>query len=227
MNKTKELIIIGVGETAKLAYEYFYYDSGYKPIAFAADKAFLPEEKTLYDLPIYDIAEIESYFSPDKYDAFVAVSSNHMNRDRAGLYEQMKTKGYYLASYVSSEASVWKNAEIGENCFILSHAILQPFSQVGNDVYLWVKSNIGHRSIVKEHAFIASADIAGFSEVGKYCFLGAGSIIADYKKIADNNFIGMGAVVNRNTKPDSIYVGNPAKRLPVSVDEFFQIDKGK
>lgn len=34
----KEIVIVGVGETAEMAFEYFTNDSPYKVVAFAAEK---------------------------------------------------------------------------------------------------------------------------------------------------------------------------------------------
>ena len=44
MNKTKKLIIVGAGETANLAYEYFTFDSEYEVCAFSANKDYIKEK---------------------------------------------------------------------------------------------------------------------------------------------------------------------------------------
>ena len=36
MGKTKKLLIVGAGELAEIAYEYFTYDSRYEAIGFGA-----------------------------------------------------------------------------------------------------------------------------------------------------------------------------------------------
>ncbi len=37
MGKTRKLIIVGAGEFAEIAYEYFSYDSEYDVVAFAVE----------------------------------------------------------------------------------------------------------------------------------------------------------------------------------------------
>lgn len=133
--KNKKLVIIGLGETAALAYEYFTYDSDYKVVAFAANRQYI-NQSFYYDLPIIDLENIKEIYPPNQYQAFVAISSGHLNRDRMQVYYHMKTLGYTLASYVSSKAFVWHNVEIGDNCFILENNVLQPFVKIGNNVIL-------------------------------------------------------------------------------------------
>lgn len=55
----KKLVIVGIGETAKLAYEYFSYDSDYDVIAFAADTTYIESNSELNGLPVVDINCLE------------------------------------------------------------------------------------------------------------------------------------------------------------------------
>src|SRR3954454_14080224 len=107
----KKLILIGDGETAEMAYEYFTHDSEYEVVAFAIGKAYAKSDK-LCGLPVVDFEKVETIYSPDTHEAFAAISSTQLNRVRTRLYRQTKEKGYRLASYVSSRAFVWRNAQI-------------------------------------------------------------------------------------------------------------------
>lgn len=225
MQKVKKLIIAGGGETALLANEYFSCDSGYEPVCFAMDKNVLPESKTMAGLPVECLDDIENKYDPSAYDVFVAVSGKQLNYPRTELCRRMKEKGYKLASYVSSDCSIWRTAEIGDNCFVLSQTILQPFSRICDNVFLWVRSNIGHRSVVEENCFLATVDVAGFSRVGHNSYLGVHSIVADERIIGHDNYLGMDCCIAKNTKPNSLYVGNPAKKQPISAREFCGVEE--
>ena len=211
MNKTKKLVIAGCGEIGLLAYEFFTHDSIYEVKAFSVNERFLTE-KTFQGLPVVAFEKVEEAYPPSEYDIFIAISSVHLNRDRTGLYHQAKAKGYHCASYVSSEASVWHNCKIGENCFVLPKTVMQPFSEIGNNVFLWYGSNIGHHSVVEDNCFLATAGIAGFSVIGKNSFLGGNCLVGDGVRIAEDNYLGMGSVVVKRTQSDSVYRGNPAQR---------------
>jgi acetyltransferase-like isoleucine patch superfamily enzyme len=51
--------------------------------------------------------------------------------------------------------------------------------------------------------------------IGNDVWIGCNSIIVDGVQIADGTVIGAGSVVTKNTKPNGVYVGNPAKLLSV------------
>ena len=205
---------MGEGETAELAYEYFTHDSNYEVAAFSAEKAYIKKD-SLFELPVIPFEDIANLYSPKKYKMFIAVSFTELNRVRTKLYKQAKGKGYSLASYVSSKAFVWRNVEIGENCFILENNVLQYHVKVGNNVTLWSGNHVGHRAIIRDNCFVSSqVTISGFCEVGENCFIGVNACLAGGIKIAKDCIIGAGAVVLKNTFEGLVYVGNPAKPLP-------------
>ena len=186
MNK---LVIIGTGETALLAYEYFTKDSEFEVVGFSVNSEYKNLDQ-LFGLPIYSLESFSDQIPPSEYYLFVALSSTHLNRDRAKLYIDLKEKGYRFASYISSKAFIWDNVEIGENCFILENNVLQPFTNVGDNVTLWSGNHIGHRTKISDHVFISShCVISGFCEIGEYSFLGVNSTLADNVKVAIDNFI--------------------------------------
>jgi len=211
--KKEKIVIIGDGETAEVAYEYFTYDSNFEVAAFSVEKPYL-KKKSLFGLHVVPFEEVENFYSPKSYKAFVAVSSTHLNRVRTRLYNQAKIKGYAMVSYVSSKAFVWRNVEIGDNCFILEYNVLQYHVKVGNNVTLWSGNHVGHRTVINDNCYITShATISGFCEIGESCFVGVNSCIANNIKIANDCIIGAGAVVVKDTCEGLLYVGNPAKPM--------------
>ena len=143
-----QLIIIGAGETAQIAYEYFTHDSEYEVVAFCVEEEYL-ELDTLYSLPVIPYEKIEHHFPPSDYYAFVAISYTQLNKIRERIYNSAKTKGYKFATYISSHAFVWHNVEIGANCFIFENNVLQHKVRIGNNVILWSGSHINHRTVIQ------------------------------------------------------------------------------
>ena len=225
MGKKEELVIIGDSAFAQIAYEYFTYDSVYEVKAFSVEKNFLKQKK-LFDLPVVPFEKLENLYNPEKYKVFVAVTYTQLNRVRTRLYKEVKKKGFSLASYVSSKAFVWRNAKIGENCFIFENNVIQPFVRIGDNAIFWSGNHIGHHSIIKDHCFISShVVISGFCEVGEYCFLGVNATIANNIKIGKDCIIGAGAVILKDTEEAKIYRGNPAKLANINSFDFFGIKK--
>ncbi|MDQ3799380.1 MAG: acetyltransferase [Acidobacteriota bacterium] len=207
----RKLVIVGIGETAELAYEYFKYDSPHEIVGFAVESAFKDRDE-FFGLPVVAFEEIEKHFSPEQHLAFAAISYTQLNRVRARIFKTLKAKGYTCASYVSSSAFVWHNVEIGENCFIFENNVVQYQVKIGNNVVLWSGNHIGHQTVIQDNVFISShVVVSGYCEVGANSFMGVNSSVANDVKIAPDNIIAMGAVIHKHTEPRGIYKGNPGK----------------
>jgi sugar O-acyltransferase (sialic acid O-acetyltransferase NeuD family) len=217
------LIIVGAGEFAQIAYEYFTYDSNYKVIAFSVETPFL-ERSILCDLPVIAFETLEREYSPDQFEVFVAVTQTQLNRVRGRLYREAKRKGFRCASYASSQSFVWRNSVLGENCFIFENNVIQPFVTVGNNCILWSGNHIGHRTVMEEDCFLSShVVLSGYCHVGARSFLGVNSTIVEHIRIAPDNLIGAGAVVKSDTQPGLIYKGNPALAAKITALNYFKV----
>ncbi len=215
MEKNKQLVIIGAGELAKIAYEYFTYDSHYEVIGFSVEENYL-NAKTLYDKPIVVFERITEYFSPEKCELFVAIPASQLNRLRTRLYLAAKALNYNFATYISSNAFVWRNAEIGENCFIFEDNTIQPFVKIGNNVILWSGNHIGHQTIIEDNCFLSShVVVSGYCKIGNSSFLGVNATLNDRVEIPRDCIIASGALVSKSLRePEKIYYGAPAKKMP-------------
>ncbi|EAI8629103.1 acetyltransferase [Campylobacter lari] len=221
----KNLIIIGAGETASLAYEYFTNDSDYNIIAFAISEKFILDNQNMFlNLPLISLENLQNIFNRYDYEIFVAISGDKLGYYRKSIYDFLKNKGYKFASYISSNSFVWKNVEIGENCFIMPNNVLHPFCKIGNNVIIWGSNDIGHRSIIRDHCCITSnVVVAGYCDIGEHTFIGINSSISDGLKIAKDNFITLGSTITSNTCENKIYRGNPARALKIPAKKFLKI----
>lgn len=210
----KKMFIVGTGEFAEIAYEYFTFDSDFEVIGFCVNDAYI-KEPNFRGLPVLAYENVERHFSKDELYAFVGIPASDMNRTRTQFYRDLKDKGYRFATYVSSKAFSWRNAVIGENTFIFENNTIQPFVTVGNNCILWSGNHVGHRTVIHDNCFIAShAVISGYCEIGAGSFIGVNATLNDNVKIAENCLIGSGALIVKNTEPEKIYVGSPARAVP-------------
>lgn len=215
MVKTKKLVLIGAGESAEIADEYFTYDSDYEVVAFSVERDYLTT-KELHGKPVVPFEELESFYPPDEYEAHVAIPASQLNRLRTRLYQAAKAKGFRCATYISSRAFVWRNAVIGENCFIFEHNTVQPYVEIGNNVVLWSGNHIGHRTVIEDNCFLSShVVISGFCRIGSSSFLGVNATFNDHTSVAPDCIVASGSLVNKPlTEPGKVYYGSPAKVMP-------------
>lgn len=223
MQKTKKLIIVGSGETGLIAYEYFQFDSEYQVFAFSVNEEYIKDDK-VNDLPVVAFESLESSYPASEYEVYVAISSGKLNRNRTKMYNEVKAKGYMCASYISSKAFMWRNVEVGENCFIFEDNTLQPFVKLGNNVTLWSGNHIGHNSIIKDNCFISShCVVSGFCEIGENSFLGVNCTIEDNTKIAKDNFVGAGSLIQKDTNEKDFFQLKQTELSKVNTHRLFRI----
>lgn len=211
----KKLVIVGIGEFAEIANEYFTHDSDFEVVGFSVDRDYLPDSKKFSGKSVVPFEEIETYFPPSEVKLFVAIPSSQLNRLRTKFYLDGKEKGYHFATYISSYAFVWRNAEIGENCFVFEDNTIQPFVKIGNNCVLWSGNHVGHRTVIQDNCFLTShVVISGYCKIGKGSFIGVNSTFNDYTGVAENCIVGSGSLVTKVLDfPESLYMGTPAKRV--------------
>lgn len=208
---SNKLIIFGAGDIAELAMYYFTQDSNYEVIAFCVDEEYKNNDQ-FCGLPLCSSKNLVSYYDPSSHDVFVALSYSELNLVRREKYEFVKSLGYQLVSYISSNATVLTD-NIGENCFILEDNTIQPFVQIGDNVTLWSGNHIGHHSVICDHTFIAShVVISGGVKIGKQCFLGVNATLRDHINVGDKCIIGAGALILNDAEEGSIYAGVRTKK---------------
>lgn len=219
-----KLVIVGAGEFAEIAYEYFTHDSPYEVVAFAVEAAFRDAD-ALFGLPVVDLESLADRYPPDAHEAFVAVTNTHLNRVRARLCGAARAAGYRLASYVSSRAFVWHNVQMGDNCFVFENNVLQYHVRLGDGVVLWSGNHVGHRTRIGDYVFVTShAVVSGYCEVGGHCFLGVNCSLGDHVRVPPDCIVGMGAVVVKDLpEPGRVYVGSPARPMEKSAYDVFGV----
>ena len=210
----KPLVLVGAGEFARIALEYFEHDSDRDVAAFSVEREYIVADR-IEGRPVVAYETLEYDFPPEEFDVFVAVPASGLNRLRTRLFADARRRGYTCATYISSRAFVWRNAQIGQNCFIFENNVVQPFVRIGDNCILWSGNHVGHRTVVHDNVFMAShAVISGYCEIGAGSFVGVNATFNDHVKVARDNVIGAGALVTRDTEAGRVYVGSPARAVP-------------
>jgi len=221
--KTKKLVIVGDSAFAEIAHEYFDADSSYTVAGFSVEHAYLKRQE-LHGLPVVPFEELEMHFDPASYEVYVATVYTQFNRLRTRLAAEAKARGYKLASYISSRAFVWRNAELGEHCFIFEDNTVQPFVKIGNNVVLWSGNHIGHHSIIRDNCFISShVVISGFCDVGENCFIGVNATLSNNVTLGKNNWIGPATTIMKDSEAGALYKTEQPKPLQISAPRFFKV----
>jgi len=199
-----KVILFGLQDFSELAHFYLTNDSEHEVVSFTVDKEYIKAPEHL-GLPVVAFEDIQNIFPPNEYKMFIPMSYACINKLRAAKYFEAKEKGYEFISYISSKATYY-NTSVGENCFILENNVIQPYTDIGNNVILWSGNHIGHHSIIQDHCFVAShVVISGHVKVGAYSFIGVNATLRDGIIIGEENVIGAGSLILENTQDRSVF----------------------
>lgn len=219
----KKLLIYGNTSAAIQSFYDFTNDSDYEVVAFTVRQKELTVNEFL-GLPLVPFETVETVYSPEEFDLFIAVYFNRVNKIRRQVFEEAKEKGYKLASYVSSKSILWPELKVKENCMICDGAIIRPYTEIGEDTFIMPGAVIGHDAVVGKHCYLAigSVLLAG-SKVLNSCVIGANATILNGVTVADECVISAGAVINSNTVEKGVYTINQPTLQPLKSDQLANV----
>lgn len=216
----KKLVIVGTGPQAQIAKDYFEEFSDYEVIGFACHNKFKDGDE-IYSMPLIAIEDLPEKYSPDDTEAFVAIGYKNMNKMRQTVYEEIKSLGYRLASFIHPRATTNATAEFGENVFIFEENTIQPYAKIGSNTVLWSGNHIGHHSVIGDHCFISShVVVSGSCTIKNNVFIGVNATLHDNITVKEECLIGAGALITKDTKPKEVYVNSATKRFPRNSEQL-------
>lgn len=211
-----KVVLFGTGDFARIAHVYLRDDSEHEVVAYTVHEQYAQADE-FGGLPLVPFETLEERYPPGDFAMFVAVGFSRVNKARREVYDECKSRGYELISYVSSRAMRSAETQIGDNCFVFEANVVQPYVRIGDDVILWSGNHIGHDSTIGDHCFVAShAVISGNVSIGDGCFIGVNATVRDGVTIAPDCVIGAGALIMRDTKHGAVLAVPGTKPFPKS-----------
>lgn len=119
-----------------------------------------------------------------------------------------------LVSLIDPSVFVSRSAQIGVGCVLYPDCFVGFNALIGDFVFCLSGCTINHDDVVEDRAVMASrVALAGIVHVEADCYLGQSCTIRQEVRVGRDSLIGMGSVVIRDVPPNSVMVGNPARRL--------------
>ena len=218
----QKIVIFGTGE---LAQRIFYYlkDSKDEVVAFSANRANM-DSNELFGLPVIAFEDVKEKYPPGEFLMFIALAYSEMNKKRTKFFDEAKSKGYELYSFVHPSTKIWDEFEMGENCFILAENIIQPFVKIGDNVLIGSNNLISHNTVIKNNCFLTSnITLGGHITIGANSFIGLSATINQRVKIGKECIIGAGTLITKDVNDKEVYAENSSKKLPQTSSEIGNI----
>jgi UDP-3-O-[3-hydroxymyristoyl] glucosamine N-acyltransferase len=211
----KPLILVGDSVFAEIAFEFFQFDSEFEVVAFSVEREFLKREE-MFGRPVVAFEELPEIYSPAHHSIFVAIVFTQFNRLRTRLYCESKTKGFAIASYLSSAAQIRPKTVIGEHCFICEDTVIQPFTRIGRNVVIWSGNQICHRCSLEDNVFVLpNCIISDGVTIGVNSIIGANVTVGSDRIIGKDSYLGPAVLIETDVPEASIIERMPNGTAPM------------
>jgi len=172
------------------------------------------EEKNLNPFSLKylgDEGKTETMESLKAYDYFVAIGDNLLRRK---ITESLIKHNGNPIMALHKTAILSRSIQSGEGVMIGPRVIVNSFANIGNGVILNSGCIVEHESKIGDFSHIApGAVLCGNVIIGENTLIGANAVVKPGIKIGSNVTVGAGAVVIKDIPDNSIFVGNPARKL--------------
>ncbi len=221
----KKLLLFGAGKIADVMSDYFLRDSDYEIVAYTCEAGFAHGD-SYRSLPLLPFDEATRLFPPAQHELHIAVGYHELNRVRQRLFHAARSRGYRLASYISSHSWPGRDAAVGENCFVADGVSLEAGARIGDNVALWSNVVVGHHAQVGDHCWIAAGTaIGGGTIIGDRCFVALNATIGNEVVVGADSILGARTLLTKSVGDNSVLVERDTELFRLDSERFLRMSR--
>lgn len=197
----RKLVIIGAGGHGAVIAD-IAVRCGYKEIAF------LDDNESIAECHGYPVLGKSADADTIEADMIVAVGNARVRREIQQSIENDK-----VITLIHPDAVIAENVKIGKGTVVMAGTVINPGAVVGKGCIINTCASVDHDCNVGDFVHISvGSHLCGTVTVGDDTWIGAGAIVSNNVTICDGCMIGAGAVVIKTIEETGTYVGVPARR---------------
>lgn len=218
-----DIVLFGASHAAEAATVYLQRHSEHRIVGYTVDAGYCTSAE-VFGKPLVAWEKLHEVFPPERVKLLGPFSYHRLNQFRRDRYLEGKARGYAYITFIHPSALVYTE-DIGENCFILGHNVIEPRVRIGDNVVMWGSNYIAHHSVVGDHCFFsAQVGITGNTPIGELCFFGGKVHIGKDVVIGKSCFFGEGSRVLRQVVPDhSAFIARATPRSRFSSSRLIKL----
>ena len=206
-----DIILCGTGEFAREVYYWIIDAQESMNVKF---KGFLDRNSaslSKFNLEHHYLGNEDEYriMSNDKF--IIAIADKEV---RSKIHSKLNNRKVKFTNFIHPSVIIGGNVIFGTGNIICPNCVFTCDISIGNFNILNINTTVGHDvSIGDFNTFCSHTDITGNVQIKDGNFLGSRVSLLPKAKIGSNNKIAAGSVIYIGTRNNSIYMGNPAKKI--------------
>jgi len=211
----KDIVVIGSGGFSKQVIEIIEtinsFDKEYNILGIIDDDKSLMGTEVLGYNVIGDTNYTKQLAHKREISGVIAIADGNVRKQISKKLNNVKWRNLIHPSAIVSDYS-----KMGEGNIICAGVVINPDFKMGNHSHINIGSTLGHDvSILDYVTVMPGGRISGNVKLKSNAMLGTGSTVIQGLIIEENVVLGAGAVVIKNTEPNHLYIGVPAKKNTV------------
>ncbi|EOS8271169.1 MULTISPECIES: acetyltransferase [Bacillus] len=214
----KDIVVIGSGGFSKQVIEIIeqlnLINPEYKLLGIVDDNKSLVGTEVLGYEVIGDTDYIKQLSKQQKIHGVIAIADGEIRE-----HISRKLNDVQWVNLIHPSAIVSNYTKLGEGNIICAGVVINPECKMGNHSHINIGSTLGHDVLMLNYVTVMpGSKISGNVNLKSKSMVGTGATIIQGLTIEENVVLGAGTVVTKNTKPNYLYVGVPAKEKKTLVN---------
>lgn len=205
------LIVCGTGEYAR---EVYYWIVDAQKSINEKFKGFLDHNYSSlakFNLEHLYLGSEDDYRTMSSDKIIIAIADEEV---RKRIFSKLNNRKVKFTNFIHPSVIIGGNIKFGKGNIICPNCVLTCDIDIGNFNIFNINTTVGHDVCIGDfNTFCSHTDITGNVHIKDGNFLGSRVSILPKAKIGTNNKIAAGSVIYIGTKNNSIYMGNPAKKI--------------
>ena len=208
--RNKSLLLIGGGGHCCSVLDCVLESGRYERIGIIEQAM---TDRTLLSVPVVGAdADLPALYADGWVSAFITLGSIGNPERRRALYEAVKTIGFEIPSIVSANATIGRDAEIGEGAFVGKKAVVNAGAKIEVCAIINTSAIVEQDCGIGAFAHISPGCIlCGGVSVQEDAHIGAGAVVRQDITVGRNALVGAGSVVVGDIPANVLAYGNPCR----------------
>ena len=209
----KKILLFGLGRNFKVIVNEILKISSYNIIGFIDeninDKFVIIEKKKIFNRN----KDQKKLINKKDTKGLITFGDNFLRKQIFSRVHKIN-KNFKWEKLISKQSFISKNVVVEQGSIVMPGVIINSYSRIGQICLINTGSIIEHDNYFKNFSSAGpGVTTSGNVIVNELSHLGTGSVVIHDITIGKNTILGANSVAIKNLDSDSVYVGNPAKKI--------------